>query len=217
MNRETSVGNRTADIYRRPDEIDVDTLRNLGPLTALAGTWRGIEGLDINPGPDGPRTSEFEEIIDLQPIDPQTNGPQLFYGLRYHSHMTKPGDVATYHGQVGYWLWEPATGLLIHSFTIPRGQVVLAQGKASAQDRRFEVSARRGTTEDGICSTAFLERAFRTQSFSMIVTVHEDGTWSYEQDTVLQVRDQAAPFHHFDRNRLVRTAEPNPNPLAAQR
>ena len=47
--------------------------------------------------------------IELQPIDPQTNGPQLFYGLRYHTFITKPDQVKTYHEQVGYWLWEPAT------------------------------------------------------------------------------------------------------------
>ena len=46
-------------------------------------------------------------------IDPQTNGPQLFYGLRYHQHIVKPGEVETYHDQVGYCLWEPAAGTII--------------------------------------------------------------------------------------------------------
>ena len=52
----------------------------------------------------------YVETFDLQPIDRQTNGPQLLYGLRYHQHIVKPGEVETFHDQVGYLLWEPATG-----------------------------------------------------------------------------------------------------------
>ena len=89
-----------------------------------------------------------------------------------------------------------------------------AAGHASAAADSFEVRATRGSTEYGICSTAFLEQAFRTDSFTMKVTFHADGTWSYFQDTVLQVRGQDAPFHHTDRNTLTRVAEPTPNPLA---
>jgi hypothetical protein len=31
-----------------------------------------------------------------------------------------------------------------------------------------------------------------------------DGTWSYEEDTVLELAAQGAPLHHTDRNTLVR-------------
>lgn len=41
-----------------------------------------------------------------------------------------------------------------------------------------------------------------------------DGTWSYEQDTVLIIPGQAEPFHHTDRNRLRKIGEPTPNPTA---
>jgi hypothetical protein len=204
----------SADIYTEPAEIDVDTLANLGPLRPLAGIWEGARSMDVNPKADGPRHQEFVERIELQPIDPQANGPQLFYGLRYHTHIVKPGEVETYHDQVGYWLWEPATGLLMHSLTIPRGQVVLAGGRAAANATTFEVSAQRGATDFGICSTLFLEYAFRTDSFRIQVTCHPDGTWSYVEDTVLMVRGQAEPFHHTDRNTLTRVGDPTPNPLA---
>jgi len=49
---------------------------------------------------------------------PQTNGPQLFYGLRYDMRIVKPGEVETGHDQVGYWLWEPATGALVQTLAI---------------------------------------------------------------------------------------------------
>ncbi len=203
------------DIFTEQDNIDVDTLANLGPLRALAGVWEGAKGFDINPNPDETGRQGYIERIELQPTDPQSNGPQLLYGLRYHTHVLKSdGGPETYHDQVGYWLWEPATGLIMHTLAIPRGQVALATGYAAADATRFKVSATRGTTENGICSTAFLEHAFRTDSFEIEVTVNADGTWSYVEDAVLKVRGQEQPFHHIDRNTLTRVAEPTLNPLA---
>jgi hypothetical protein len=203
-----------SDIYTEPTDIDVDTLRNLGPLTGMAGIWEGTRGLDVKPKAEGPKKQAYVERIELQPIDPQTNGPQLLYGLRYHTHVVKPGQVKTYHDQVGYWLWEPATGTVIHTLTIPRGQIVMASGQAAADARRFEV---RATAEDisfGIRSAPFLEQAFRTVEFRIAVSIDADGTWSYEEDTVLMIKGQAEPFHHTDRNTLSKIAEPTPNPLA---
>lgn len=138
------------DIYTEPVDIDVDTLRNLGPLTGMAGIWSGMRGLDVKPKADGPRKQAYVDRIELQPIDPQTNGPQLLYGLRYH----------------------------------------------------------------GICSTPFLEYAFRTIEYRIKVRINPDGTWSYDLDTVLMIRGNPEPFHHTDRNTLVRIGEPTPNPLA---
>jgi hypothetical protein len=48
----------------------------------------------------------------------------------------------------------------------------------------------------------------------MRVTFHSDGTWRYEEDTVLQILGRTEPFHHVDRNTLTKIAEPTPNPLA---
>src|SRR6478736_55310 len=129
------------DIYTESPHVDVQTLRNLGPLTRMAGIFEGRRSLDINPKAAGPERQEFIEHVEMQPIDPQANGPQLFYGLRYHTRIVKPGEVETYHDQVGYWLWEPATGTVIHTLTIPRAQVAMALGKASAEARQFELTA----------------------------------------------------------------------------
>jgi hypothetical protein len=203
-----------SDIFTEPADIDPDTLANLGPLRRLAGVWEGAKGLDVNPKAAGPERASFIERIELQPIDPQANGPQLLYGLRYHTHVLKPGEAATYHDQMGYWLWEPATGLIMQTLAIPRGQVALARGHARADARAFTVEAARGQTDYGICSTTFLEEAFRTVSYRMDVMLHEDGSWSYFEDTVLLVQGQAEPFHHEDSNILTKVAEPRPNPLA---
>jgi len=37
------------DIYTEPTDIDVETLRNLGPLSGMAGIFEGTRSLDINP------------------------------------------------------------------------------------------------------------------------------------------------------------------------
>lgn len=201
------------DIFTEPDPDPV-ALRNLGPLAALAGTWEG-EGVDIHPVAEGSEERPYFERITLQPIDPQTNGPQLFYGLRYHAFIVKPGETATFHDQIGYWLWAPEGGMLLQSLTIPRGQTALAMGQAAADARAFEVVARRGSEANGICSNPFLEHAFRTTEYRIAVAVNADGTWRYESDTVLQVRGRPEPFHHIDRNTLRRVAGPKPNPMAA--
>jgi len=203
------------DIFTETSNIDVDTLRNLGPLTGLAGVWEGTHSLDIPPKPlTAPERQEFVERIELQPIDPQSNGPQLLYGLRYHTHIVKPGEIETYHDQVGYWLWEPETGALVHTLTIPRGQTVLAFGQAARDATTFELTAKRGETTSGICSIPFLEDAFRTVAFGIKVTILSRDSWAYDEDTTLIVRGQPEPFHHTDKSELKRMADPTPNPLA---
>jgi hypothetical protein len=202
------------DIYTEPSDVDVDTLKNLGPLTAMAGVWTGKRGLDVKPKAEGPKKQAYVERMELQPIDPQTNGPQLLYGLRYHTHVTKPDQVKTYHDQVGYWLWEPATETVIHTLTIPRAQVVMAAGKARPDATEFELVATADDPCFGIRSAPFLEYAFRTVEFRIKVSVHPDGTWTYDEDTVLMIKGQSEPFHHTDRDTLTRIAPPTPNPLA---
>lgn len=202
------------DIYTEPSNIDFDTLKNLGPLRALAGVWQGTRGVDVKPKAEGPKTQEFVDWIELQPIDPQTNGPQLLYGLRYHQHVVKPDQVKTYHEQVGYWLWEPATGTIIHTLAIPRGVIAMASGIATADAMSFELVAKQGDVSYGVCSAPFLQHAFRTVEFRIKVTVNADGSWGYEEDTVLEIQGQSELFHHTDRSVLVKIGEPTPNPLA---
>jgi hypothetical protein len=201
------------DIYTE-SEPSPDTLANLGPLRRLAGVWESDQGVDINPKADGPERRVFREHIRMEPIDAQSNGPQLLYGLRYHIHINTPEETITFHDQVGYWLWEPATGLIMQSLAIPRGQVVLAGGTAKPGDKQISVEARRGNTRFGICSTGFLEDAFRTDYYRVDITFINDDSWSYVTRTDLAIRGAAPPFDHRDANTLRRIGPPAPNPLA---
>ena len=192
------------DIYTEPYPVDVDTLKNLGPLTAMAGIWEGERGLDVKPKAEGPKKQAYVERI----------GPQLLYGLRYQVHVTKPDQVKTYHDQVGYWLWEPATQTVIHTLTIPRGQALMAGGTVAPDAKEFELVARQGDPYYGINSNPFLEHAFKTIEFRIKVFINDDGTWGYDEDTVMLIQGQTEPFHHTDRNILRKVGEPTPNPLA---
>jgi len=203
-----------ADIFTEPDDVDPETLANLGPLARLAGVWEGQRGVDINPKADGPETRQYYERIEMQPIDPQANGPQLFYGLRYHQHVNTREEDITFHDQVGYWLYEVSTGLILQTLAIPRGQIAFASGHAEPGAKRLIVKAQRGQTEYGICSTTFLDLAFRTDAYQLTVNFNDDGSWSYVSDTTLIVKGQSEPFLHRDRNTLVKIAEPDRNPWA---
>ena len=207
------MANIPADIFTEPDDVSPDTLANLGPLRHLAGEWQSDQGVDINPKADGPERRVFREHIRMDPIDPQANGPQLLYGLRYHIHINTPEEATTFHDQVGYWLWEPETGLIMQTIAIPRGQVVLAGGKAAPGDRHFTVEARRGDTRYGICSTTFLDEAFRTDYYSIDITIIDENSWSYVTRTDLALRGKTPAFDHRDTNTLRRIAPPSPNPL----
>ena len=200
------------DIFTEPEDVDPDALANLGPLRRLAGIWEGKIGVDLNPKAEGPERREFTERIELQPIDPQANGPQLLYGLRYHTRILATDEDATFHDQVGYWLYEPATGLVMQTLAIPRGQIAMAAGHAAPDATKLVLTATRGPTDYGICSTTFLEQAFRTDSYRIEVTFNPDDSWSYVLDTMLDVRGQG-PFQHRDVNTLFKVSEPTPNPL----
>jgi len=204
-----------ADIFTEQENVSPDGLANLGPLRRLAGVWQADKGVDVNPKADGPERRVFREHVRMEVIDPQSNGPQLLYGLRYHIHINTPEEDITFHDQVGYWLYEPATGLIMQSVTIPRGQVLLASGFAKPDDKTLTVTATRGDTRYGICSTAFLDEAFRTTSYRCAITFNDDGSWSYLIETELMMKGAKELFNHHDTNTLKRIAASAPNPWAA--
>ncbi len=201
-----------ADIFTEPEGVDPDTLRNLGPLRPMAGSWKGSAGHDVNPKADGPEHNDYYETIENKLIDRQLNGPQLFYGMSYEQIIQNPEEKPTFHHQTGFWLWEPATMTIIQTLAIPRGQVAMAIGTAEPDATEFELTAKRGSTINGICSNPFLEQAFRTVEYRCRIRILSEDRWSYEMTTVLEVEGQGQ-FEHIDSNTLIRTAHPLPNPL----
>ncbi len=168
------------DIFTEPSDVDPDTLANLGPLRRLAGTWEGKRGIDLNPKADGPERRPYFERIEMQPIDPQANGPQLLYGLRYHQHVNTEEEDITFHDQVGYWLWEPATGLIMQTLTIPRGQVAISSGQAAADADKLVVTSERGQTSYGIHGTIEPDTIGRQASMGCVRLKVEDVQLVYD-------------------------------------
>jgi len=202
-----------ATIFSESEDADADTLSNLGPLRSMAGSWTGAGGKDVNPKADGPERNDYYETFENKVIDRQLNGPQLYYGMRYEQIVENPEEEPTFHHQVGFWLWEPATKTVIQTLSLPRAQTAMAMGFAEPDATEFELVAKRGSTVNGICSNAFLERAFKTVEYRCKIKILSADSWSYDMTTVLEVEGQNEQFEHTDKNTLVRVAAPTPNPL----
>ena len=202
------------DIYTEA-ETDPNTLANLGPLAKLAGVWEGKRGVDINPKAEGPEKILISNVTKpIQPMrKPMVRNSIMDYVITLI--LSSQVKLETFHDQVGYWLWEPETGNILLTGSIPRGQTFIAVGNAPADAKEFTVKAVRGSLTNGIISNPFLERSFTTESFEMTVKFHDDGSWSYDQTTTMIIPNYDAPFEHRDRNRLTKIADPKLNPTAA--
>ena len=203
---------RYSDIYTEAP-ANPDTAAELGPLAPLPGTWRGNDGVDTHPQADGPETEPYHEQWKFELLDPQNNGPQVLYGMRYHVAITKPGELAAFHEQVGHILYEPETNKIFMTLPIPRGQAAMAVGEAKPGAKSFTLRAVRGSTENGIVSNPFLEEAFKTVAWEITFTFNEDGTFDYEQTTTLVIPGEEKGFKHTDRNHLHLVAAAAPNAM----
>jgi hypothetical protein len=137
------------------------------------------------------------------------------YGLRYSTTAWRIGESTAFHEELGYWLWDPAAQQVLRCFVIPRGVTVIAGGNATADARTFSLAAQLGSPTYGICSNQFLDRNFRTVRYELTVTIHDENSFSYEEDSVLEIPGQAQPFHHRDRNTLKRAAGARVNASSA--
>lgn len=180
-----------------------DIVRNLGPLTLLAGVWEGDKGCDAAPSGDGGvETNKFRENMTFEPFAPVSNHEQKLYGLRYSTTAWRLGEDDPFHEELGYWLWDANEKQVLRCFIVPRGVSVVAGGTVEPDAKTFRISADAGSETYGVCSNQFLDREFKTVRFELQVTLHEDGSFSYEEDTQLKIRGQANLFHHTDKNTL---------------
>jgi hypothetical protein len=182
-----------------------DIIKNLGPLAALAGIWEGEKGDDTAPSDDrGAETNKFRERITFDPMGPVNNHEQTLYGLRYATTAWPLGAESPFHEELGYWLWDANEKQVLRCFIVPRGVTVIAGGTVEPDAKSFQISAEVGSETYGICSNKFLDKEFKTIRYELQVNLHEDGTFSYEEDTQLQIKGQANLFHHIDKNTLSR-------------
>lgn len=177
----------------------------LGPLAGLVGAWEGTKGDDIAPSDDrGTENNKYRERLTLEHMGPVQNHEQNLHVLRYSTLAWRIGEDATFHEELGYWSWEPSTRQVMRCFLIPRGISVIAGGEADRDAKEFHLSAKSGSCVFGICSNPFLDREFKTVAYELTVKILGPDSFSYDEDTVIQLPDRKDLFHHRDRNTLNR-------------
>lgn len=180
-----------------------------GPLAALAGEWQGEGGLDTAYSHSRGEVLQtpYLEKVTLKPFGPVDNGRQSLYGLDYKSAMWRGDEENPFHTEVGYWLWDAATGEVMRGFVVPRGITVLAGGIAGADATSWTMKAVNGTVPYSIGENTYLAANASTLSYEVTITVDAGaGTWSYDETTMLRMNEFPEPFAHTDHNTLHRVA-----------
>lgn len=181
-------------------------LKLFGPLAAFVGTWQGSKGDDTAPDDfRGVERNLFREQIICTPMAPAANHEQVLYVVSYTRTAWRLNAADPFHEQLGYWLWDPMAKQVMHSFIIPRGMTVLAGGSAQPDATSFELKAARGSSTFGICSNPFLDEEFRTIAYEASITFHSPQSFSYRENTQMQIKGQSGIFHHVDLNTLEKT------------
>ena len=180
---------------------------NYGPLEQLIGTWKGDKGTDIAPEPNGEENNPYFETITFEAIGDVSNAKaQTLAVLNYKQIVQRAESGDVFHHQTGYWSWDSATGVITHSFTIPRGVGVVACGKVLDDDDLpnatvIEVSAEDTGFDGGIAQTSFMQKKANTTAFHQTLTIDGD-TFTYKQTIMLDIYSKT--FEHTDTNTLTK-------------
>jgi len=178
-----------------------------GPLQALSGEWESDKGgLDTAFSHSEGKVlgTPYLERATFKPFGPVDNGDQHLYGLDYKTAMWRGDEQNPFHTEVGYWLWDAATGEVLRGFVVPRGITVLAGGIAAPDATEFTLRAAQGEAQYSIGENTYLAKNASTLNYEVTITTSED-SWSYREDTILRMRELDTPFHHTDANTLRRT------------
>jgi len=180
-----------------------------GPLHDLIGVWQGDKGQDIAPEPEGAEHNPYFETLTFTPVGTATNAEsQTLAVLHYRQIVRRHSNGEVFHDETGYWMWDAATGLIMHSLTIPRAVSVLAGGTHDGQpesDDSFALEVR-ATIDDNnwqIIQSPFMRDHARTTAFHHRITVGH-GKLNYEETTTVEIYGKV--FEHSDRNELTQTS-----------
>lgn len=176
-----------------------------GPLAGMIGEWEGEGGLDTAYSHSQGKVlgTPYREKVSMKPFGPVDNGRQHLYGLDYKTSMWRESEDNPFHTEVGYWLWDAATGEVLRGFVVPRGITILAGGTAAADAKSFTMKAALGGSQYSIAENQYLTANASTISYEVTITLG-DGNWGYEECTTLQMKEMPEPFAHTDRNTLRR-------------
>ncbi|MBD77596.1 MAG: hypothetical protein CL840_01480 [Crocinitomicaceae bacterium] len=183
--------------------VDMD----YGPLVDLIGTWEGDKGKDVAPEPDGEEVNPYYETIVFKDGGSVTNGEEQDLALvHYEQLVQRKGDNKVIHHEIGYWMYDPTTQVIMHSLAIPRGLCLLAGGNFSNEKDEngnwvLDVSASVDDPKWGIVQSPFLTQKARTLSFKHKILL-TNNKLSYAETTVVDIYGRV--FEHTDANELTR-------------
>lgn len=176
-----------------------------GPLAQLIGKWVGNKGLDNAPDANAePDKSPFtDELVFTAAGYTENAEEQELVAVKYHHVVRKAENGHIFHDQIGHWIFEPATGVIMHSLTIPRGVCVLAGGtfETVTDTSIFKVDAKAGSDSFGIVQSPFMLKKAKTHAFTMTMSVKGDEL-SYREITSLHIYGK--DFEHEDASTLQR-------------
>jgi hypothetical protein len=178
---------------------------NYGPLGQLVGKWIGNKGLDNAPDNQAkPDLNDFTDELTFTVAGYSENAEeQQLVALKYHHLVRKQENGLIFHDQIGHWIYEPETGLIMHSLTIPRGVCILAGGSVSqnGDEYIFDVEANAGSDTFGIMQSPFMLEKAKTRSFHMHLSV-KGNEMNYQETTSLHIYGK--DFEHVDKSTLQR-------------
>ena len=176
-----------------------------GPLAQLLGRWIGEKGLDRAPDANAdPDNSAFTDELTFTAAGPAENAEeQQLVSVRYHHLVRKLSTGRIFHDQIGHWIYEPSSGLIMHSLSIPRAVCVLAGGnfEKNGESTTFKVRAEAGSDTFGVLQSPFMLEKAKTVAFEMALQVDGDQL-DYKETTSLQIYGKG--FEHTDKSSLRR-------------
>jgi len=182
--------------------------QRLGPLTPFVGEWEGNVGVDLSYHNDDDHVGEtgYFEKAWFKPIPQTRNGKQVLEGLTYQMTAWRHVEEAMdpFHDEVGYLLWEKATGQIMRSVVFGRGIAMLAGSIAKPHDKVLHFNARPGDPSFGILQNKYLLERAELKDFKSTFTFHDDGAMSYTSTLTLKLAALGKEMAHTDKNTLHR-------------
>lgn len=179
---------------------------NYGPLKELIGIWKGDKGIDIAPESEGTEENPYYETLTITEGGDLTNGEeQVLSVLHYRKIVTRKSDNGVFHDETGYWMWDAATNVIMHSLNIPRAVSLIAGATLTEKNYQngkleFEISAGIENKDWGIVQSPFMKTKALTKSYHQKMLV-QNGKMICSETTMLEIYGRA--FEHTDRNELV--------------
>jgi len=186
--------------------MKIKAMVDYGPLTGLIGSWQGDKGMDVAPESDGVENNPYYETITFEAAGDVTNAEsQVLAALFYRQQVSRKSTNLVFHDECGYWIWDAAEGVLMNSYSIPRGVTVMAGGNYTGPNNDdnlvLTVSAKRDDPDWQITQSPFMRDNARTDEFHRKFTL-SGGNLAYTQTTTLMIYGER--FEHTDENELRR-------------